>query len=143
MSKLFNGKLATRNINSKKYFSTLNKAYSLICHPFCTHDFVGRLKYLSYLKKNCKVYFVADGADELFGGYEKYKKNMETKKNYLYSEFKKGINNNSELKRYIDKVWEKAFLKYTKFLDTRESYSISCLLTTLYNVLVLVILAQI
>ena len=34
----------------------------------------GDSKYLSYLKKNCKVYFVADGADELFGGYEKYKK---------------------------------------------------------------------
>ena len=72
--KFFHTKLNKFKMTKKFYFSNLNKTYQLISTPFFTHDLVGRnFCYNFFKKKKHKVIFAADGADELFGGYELYK----------------------------------------------------------------------
>ena len=134
MSKKVDCNFFTRSVTSKQYFLCLKKVYHLICHPFSTHDFVGRYQISKFFNiKNCKVYFVADGADELFGGYEKYKvNNWKNFKNCSpYSIFQKV--GSSDLENYIDLIWRKAYLKYKKFLNKYES-SIQASLFTDYFV---------
>ncbi len=113
-----------KNVTSKQYFQYLKKVYVLLCHPFCTHDFIGRFQISEYFKKKkCKVYFVADGADELFGGYEKYKTNkwIKRKNSSPYSSFENALYSKSELKTYINNLWNKAFARYYKFLNLKEA----------------------
>ena len=124
MSRNLNNIFFTLNITSKQYFKYLKKVYVLLCHPFSTHDFIGRFQISEYFKrKKCKVYFVGDGADELFGGYEKYKKNIwiNRKNSSPYSSFKNISHSRSELKDYINNFWNKAFSKYYKFLSLKEA----------------------
>ena len=98
-----------------------------------THDLPSRF-YLSekFKNKNCKVFFSADGCDELFGGQQLYKKvfNKKMKKNLNhspYSTYKKlfnfSLNNSSNLKKnYSDTLsleWKKATKKYN-FLNSYE-----------------------
>lgn len=124
MSRKLGNNFFALNITSKKYFEYLKKVYVLLCHPFCTHDFIGRFQISEYFKKKkCKVYFVADGADELFGGYEKYKKNVwvNRKNSSPYSAFKNTTYSKSQLEVYMNNLWNKAFLKYYKFLSLKEA----------------------
>lgn len=124
MSRSLSNNFFSLSITSKQYFEYLKKVYVLLCHPFCTHDFIGRFQISEYFKKKkCKVYFVADGADELFGGYEKYKKNLwiNKKNSSPYSTFQNVSHSKSELKDYVNNFWNKAFLEYRKFLSSKES----------------------
>ena len=55
------------------YLNDLKKSYKITQFPFLTHDFVGKYQLSKFFKeKNCKVFFGADGVDELFGGYQLY-----------------------------------------------------------------------
>lgn len=124
MSRSLSNNFFSLSITSKQYFEYLKKVYVLLCHPFCTHDFIGRFQISEYFKKKkCKVYFVADGADELFGGYEKYKKNLwiNKKNSSPYSTFQNVSHSKSELKDYVNNFWNKAFLEYRKFLSSKEA----------------------
>jgi len=63
------------NASVKKNKRIVSKCTKDIAIPYLTHDFIGRYQISNFFKKkNCKVFFVGDGADELFGGYEHYRK---------------------------------------------------------------------
>ena len=125
--KFFHTKLNKFKMTKKFYFSNLNKTYQLISTPFFTHDLVGRnFCYNFFKKKKHKVIFAADGADELFGGYELYKSINWNKKKIVnfspYSNFKnKFSDNKTEDKILSNKLWIKAYKKYRSFLSDPES----------------------
>ena len=107
--KFINKKLNIIQCNEKKYFYEINKTIKKFKHP---------------LKKNVKVVFGASGADELFGGYSLYKYvNWASRKNINmspYSKFKKN-NKNSNLEKNYNKMWIRAFNKYSKFTNRIET----------------------
>ena len=111
-------KLKVINITKNKYISKINKCYGITKFPFLTHDFVGKHQLAEFFRKNnCKVFFAADGADELFGGYEIYK-NIKWKTNNVqnyspYSSYK--IKNN-----YYNKLWFQAYKKYNFIKNKKE-----------------------
>ncbi len=125
LSKRLNGIFIKKKISPKDYFNCLEKVYKLYLHPFSTHDFIGRYLIANFfMKNNCKVYFVADGADELFGGYTKYKqiKWKEYKNCSPYSIYRKDrTKNKSSLKKHLIKLWKSAFQKYKKFCGNKEA----------------------
>ena len=68
-------KIHILNASVKKNKRIVSKCTKDIAIPYLTHDFLGRYQISNFFKrKNCKVFFVGDGADELFGGYELYRK---------------------------------------------------------------------
>ena len=113
--------------NEKIYHSKLKKVYQKLCIPFPSHDVVGHhLVYNYFRSQKIKVSFGASGADELFGGYEAYKNidwNSKVIKNLSpYSYFKKNkFNKNSEISYTSNKLWRKAYNKYSKFLNITDA----------------------
>jgi asparagine synthetase B (glutamine-hydrolysing) len=89
------------------------------------HDLIGmNLIFDFFKKKKIKVVFGASGADELFGGYELYKKvNWASKKNINMSPYSSFIKtkNISKLEKYYNKIWIRAFNKYYKFTNKNEA----------------------
>ncbi len=119
----------------------INKIDALKCSseigiPFLTHDFVGRYQISNYFKsKNCKVFFGGDGADELFGGYELYKKlnwkkkgskNVSDYSNFLKRDYVKG--NNFSLKKKMENFYHEAYQRYS-FIKSYEKNIQSSLFT--------------
>ena len=73
--KFFKTRIHKINITPRKYLHDLLMVYKNSKLPIYTHSVVGIHQISSFFKKkNCKVYFSADGADELFGGYKIYEK---------------------------------------------------------------------
>ena len=73
--KFITNKINVLHINKKKYLKDLKKCYAITKFPFLTHDFVGKYQLSKFFRENnCKVFFAADGVDELFGGYQFYSK---------------------------------------------------------------------
>ena len=71
--KFFSTKIYKINITPIKYFNDLIFIYKKSMLPVYTHSVVGIHQISKFFKnKKCKVYFAADGADELFGGYKIY-----------------------------------------------------------------------
>ena len=110
----------------------LNKKDALKCSseigiPFLTHDFVGRYQISNYFKsKKCKVFFGGDGADELFGGYELYKKlNWKKKSNKNISGYSNFVTRNYVkllnfgLKRRMEKFYQDVNKRYS-FIKSHE-----------------------
>ena len=111
--------------NSKKYYENLKDTYKKFQHPLVAHDLIGmNLIFDFFKKKKIKVVFGASGADELFGGYELYKKvNWASKKNINMSPYSSFIKtkNISKLEKYYNKIWIRAFNKYYKFTNKNEA----------------------
>ena len=99
-----------------------------------THDLPSRLLLSNYFKKNnCKVFFSADGCDELLGGQQIYEKIFFKKINYdinnspyskiidygFYDEKEK----NKSLEKYFNKNWIKINNNY-QFIFDKKSKSI-------------------
>lgn len=127
--KFLNFKLYVSDITKKKYISKISKCYEITNFPFLTHDFIGKHQLAEFFRrKKCKVFFAADGADELFGGYEIYKKikwNTKIIQNYSpYSNYK--IKNN-----YKSDLWFRAYKKY-KFIKNKKERMIQASLFTDY-----------
>lgn len=81
--KFFSTKIYRINITPVKYFNDLISIYQNSRLPIYTHSVVGIHQISKFFKnKKCKVYFAADGADELFGGYKIYE-NLDWKSNKL------------------------------------------------------------
>ena len=66
-------KIKTLNFDKNKYYKNLSKCYQITKSPLFTHDLPSRLFLSREFKKNkCKVFFNADGCDELLGGQQIY-----------------------------------------------------------------------
>ena len=126
--KFLGRKIIKINLRKSDYLKDIIKCYKISCMPFLTHDFVGKYQISKYFKKfKNKVFFSADGVDELLGGYAAYKEINwnDTKNNSPYTKVK--IDNN--LKYKIDKLWNKVFKRYNSFLNKKDS----CIQATLFT----------
>lgn len=71
--KYLKNKIFIGNVTQKDYYKNYIKSINICNSPINSHSFVGQYinaKIVS--KKNCKVIFGGEGADELFGGYDTY-----------------------------------------------------------------------
>ena len=109
--KFFTTKIYKINITPMKYLYDLKSIYKNSMLPIYTHSVVGIHQISKFFKtKKCKVYFTADGADELFGGYKIYE-NLDWKLN------------NSSLSPYSS-INQKFFKKF-KIKDKKYSQNIN------------------
>ena len=120
------------NFDKKKYYKNLLKCYKITKSPLFTHDLPSRLILSQEFKKNeCKVFFNADGCDELLGGQQVYLKAFKRVNNLNshinqspYSSIKpkigiKFLSNFKTIKDELDKLWIDVNKKYS-FLDSIE-----------------------
>ena len=134
--KKFKQKIHQIKLDSKKYFKNLSKVYRYLNLPLLTHDYPGRYLISKFFnKKKCKVMFTGDGADELFGGYELYlKTNWKTSLNcspYSKFDFTKSFKNIESFK-IQNQLWQKAYIKYSSFMNKREASIQASLFTDYY-----------
>ena len=130
--KFFTTKIYKINITPIKYFNDLISIYKKSMLPVYTHSVVGIHQISKFFKKKkCKVYFAADGADELFGGYKIYE-NLNWKSNNLslspYSSVNKKILKKFKIKdkkynQNINNFRNKVKTKYS-FLKNKEEINI-------------------
>ncbi len=117
---------SNKNIYAKKIY----KCYGIVMSPLQTHDLVGRLQVSEeFKKKKCKVFFSADGCDELFGGQQIYLKIF--KNNYDYTRNispYSSINNlgisfrnfsSDNYNKQLERIWKKVYKKY-EYLENKE-----------------------
>jgi len=130
--KFFNTKIYKINITPIKYFNDLISIYKNSMLPVYTHSVVGIHQISRFFKnKKCKVYFAADGADELFGGYKIYE-DLDWKSNNMglspYSSINKDIEKKLKIedKKYnqnINDFRNRVKQKYS-FLKDKEEINI-------------------
>jgi asparagine synthase (glutamine-hydrolysing) len=135
----FPKKIQILEMNPKKYKLLASECYTKVSSPLHTHDLPSRLLLSRYFrKKNCKVFFSADGCDELFGGQQVYEKiffkNYDFKKNQ--SPYSSIVNFDLKPKKkdfildnYLKKKWTQTYKKY-EFVESLRDRNI---LSTLYN----------
>ena len=130
----FKTKIKKIKMTKKIYQNLINKCYKIVQSPMQTHDLPSRLLLSNYFKKkNCKVFFSADGCDELLGGQQLYRDIFFRKINFntnnspyskiidygFYDEKKK----NKSLEEYFNKNWTKINNHY-QFLSNKKSKNI-------------------
>ena len=130
--KFFTTKIHKINITPIKYFNDLISIYKNSMLPVYTHSVVGIHQISRFFKnKKCKVYFAADGADELFGGYKIYE-DLDWKSNNIglspYSSINKDIEKKLKIedKKYnqnINDFRNRVKQKYS-FLKDKEEINI-------------------
>ena len=135
----FPKKIQILEMSPKKYRELTSECYIKVSSPLHTHDLPSRLLLSRYFKeKNCKVFFSADGCDELFGGQQVYEKifvkKYDFKKNQSpYSsiiDFDLKTNKKDFiLDNYLKKKWKKTYKKY-EFVESLRDRNI---LSSLYN----------
>ena len=130
-NKYFNKKIKKITINTKKYKSLLDKCYQIVSSPIQTHDLPSRLILSRYFKsRGCKVFFSADGCDELLGGQQIYKKIYSKKFDYNnnISPYSTIVNrsieisdfNSKKLEKIIDQNWQKTMNSYNFIRNKKE-----------------------
>lgn len=129
-------KIYKLNASIKKNKRVVSQCTKDIGIPYLTHDFIGRYQISNFFKKkNCKVFFVGDGADELFGGYELYRKikwqqfkdkNLSPYSNFVNKEFV--VQKFDDLEKNMKKYYVKVSKKY-KFLKKKDRNIQSSLFT--------------
>ena len=136
--KYINNKIKIKNIDHLKYKHFAKKCSRVLSSPFFTHDLPSRM-FLSqeFKNNNCKVFFSADGCDELLGGQQVYMKsfkNIKINKNYSpytsvnnKSLFLKKYNTSKDYKKILDKSWKDAYKMYYFVKDKRERNILSSL----------------
>ena len=116
-NKFFKNKIKKIPLNKNDYKDLSKKCYEIISSPMQTHDLPGRLLLSDFFKKNkCKVFFSADGCDELFGGQQIYLKTFKKKYNFYQNKspytslIDFGYYNKDKLKNFnnfLKKNWKK------------------------------------
>lgn len=128
-NKYFDKKIDKIKLYKKEYIKLAKKCYKIISSPLFTHDLPARLKISNYFRnKNCKVFFSADGCDELFGGQQIY--NQVFKKDYdfrinqsPYSTTFTENNINDNYQNHLNIIWKKILNKY-EFIDDKKERNI-------------------
>ena len=130
--KFFSTKICKINVTPNKYFNDLISVYKKSMLPVYTHSVVGIHQISKFFKnKKCKVYFAADGADELFGGYKIYE-SLNWKSNNInlspYSSINKKILEEFKIKdkkydQNISNFRDKVKMKYS-FLKNKDEMNI-------------------
>ena len=128
-NQFFKKKIQKKKVSISLYKKLAHKCYDIVSSPLQTHDLPGRF-YLSkiFKKKNCKVFFSADGCDELLGGQQVYldcfKKKFDDSRNASpYSSIIKNHNTNIDrkvLEVFLNNKWKKIFKKYSFIKSIRE-----------------------
>lgn len=122
----FPKKIKKLKINKNEYKFLAKKSYKIISSPLHTHDLPSRLKISQNFKlRRCKVFFSADGCDELFGGQQIYKNVFKKKYN-----LNKNVSPYSSLSNYsfaskkyrdeIEKIWKRVNKKYFFIKNKKE-----------------------
>jgi len=127
-----NLKVNILNFDEKKYYKNLLECYKITKSPLFTHDLPSRLILSKEFKrKKCKVFFNADGCDELLGGQQIYLKsfrNIDNLNSHInhspYSSINKKIkiqllSNPAAIKNELNKFWLNVNKKYN-FLNGVE-----------------------
>ncbi|MDA9077517.1 asparagine synthase-related protein [Candidatus Pelagibacter sp.] len=122
----FKKKIKRIKLNQREYIKLARKCYEIISSPLFTHDLPARLKISNYFKnENCKVFFSADGCDELFGGQQIYntvfKGNYDYKINQSpYSSTFVEKNIKDKYQNNLNKFWKKTLNRYEFIKDKKE-----------------------
>lgn len=125
----FDKKIVKKRVDQKLYKKLANKCYDVVSSPLQTHDLPGRYYLSKIFKKNkCKVFFSADGCDELFGGQQVYlkcfKKKFNSDKNSSpYSSIVKNKMidlNQKKIKSFLNGKWKEINKKYSFIKSLRE-----------------------
>jgi len=131
-------KIKIKNIDQLKYKQFAIKCSKVLSSPFFTHDLPSRMFLSQEFKNNhCKVFFSADGCDELLGGQQVYMqsfKKIKNKKNYspytsvaTKSNFLKNYNTSKNYVRKLDRFWNDSYKKYSFVQNTKERNILSSL----------------
>ncbi len=116
--------------NKDIYAKKIYQCYGIVMSPLQTHDLVGRLQVSKeFKKKKCKVFFSADGCDELFGGQQIYLKIFKNNFDYTrnispYSSINNlGISfshfSSNNYNKQLERIWNKVYKKY-EYLENKE-----------------------
>ena len=127
-------KIKIKKINSTQYVEFANKCLNTLSSPFFTHDLPSRMLLSEEFKKNnCKVFFSADGCDELLGGQQVYLKSFKDltkEQNYSpyssvaeNSHFLKSYKTSEEYREILNKNWKKTYEMYN-FVKNKTERSI-------------------
>ena len=130
----FKNKIKKIKMTKNIYQNLINKCYDVVQSPLQTHDLPSRLLLSNHFKTNkCKVFFSADGCDELFGGQQLYIDAFTKKFNYEInnSPYSKIIDygfydinkNNKTLPKYFNSNWRKINEQY-KFISEKKTKNI-------------------
>ena len=132
-----NKKIKIKNINRKIYENFTYKCNKILLSPLFTHDLPSRMFLADEFKNNnCKVFFSADGCDELLGGQQVYLNSfnkIHIKKNYSpytstdESYFLKNFKMSNYYKKLLDDTWNKAYENYSFIKDNSERSIMSSL----------------
>lgn len=130
--KYFKNKIEKINCKKKDYLKFADSCYDVICSPMQTHDLPGRyIISKNFSKKNCKVFFSADGCDEIFAGqqiyYNLYKKKFNFNNNISpYSSYHNLIVKNDDQNYFTNQInnkWKEIYKKY-EFVKCAKSRNI-------------------
>ena len=132
--KYLNKKISQYKIYKRDYYVNLTKSLKICSSPIHSHSFVGQLILSNKIsKKGCRAIFGGEGADELFGGYETYKQNINNYKinNSNYTKILKPeifSYKNSEFDYFnetMNSKWKDCFKKYSFIKNKDERYRLS------------------
>ena len=127
-NKYFLKKIITINMNKKIYQKIIGVCYKICSSPLFTHELPSRYLISKKFKDlNCKVFFSADGCDELLGGQQIYLKSFSGKYNYKfnqspYTTFFYNLIKTKNLKDefLIQSIWKKVLTKYKFIKNDKE-----------------------
>ena len=119
------------SINKAKYQKLITNCFKIVCSPLQTHDLPSRLLLSDIFKKNkCKVFFSADGCDELFGGQQIYKEVFKkiNKVNFNYSPYSNlsnlfnldRVNLSDDYKNLMENKWNSSLNAYNFIKSKKE-----------------------
>jgi asparagine synthase (glutamine-hydrolysing) len=112
------------NLDAKTYIKNILESYKITSSPLHTHDLGGRLEVAKTFKNNnCKVFFSADGCDELFGGQQLYYRLFYKLKNYKKNISPYSTANNLETLEQDEKITEYKNLLQEYWLKINNQYN--------------------